>query len=175
MRLELPPGSLYSHVITRTVTVTTTNTATWTALQPTLAVMARSNLLHKAEHHPAFLAPPWRTAWLEQRGPLWTTNRSATASVYVSGPLDDQDQDGIPDNVESATDFDGDNLPNFLDTDADNDGAPDAEEGTADQDQDGQMDFVDPNNRPPVPTDIEGNPQEPLVVNKIYLPLVARE
>lgn len=107
-------------------------------------------------------------------GPLWTANRSATATVYVSGPTTDQDHDGIPDTVESADDFDGDNLPNFLDEDADNDSKPDAEEGTADQDHDGQMDFVDPDNSPPNPTNIGSNPQEPLLANKVYLPLIVR-
>jgi hypothetical protein len=120
------------------------------------------------------MAPLWRASWLVNPGPLWTTNGSATATVYVSGALDDQDHDGIPDTIESAADFDGDNLPNFVDEDADNDGAPDVEEGTADQDHDGQMDFLDPNNGPPSPTDIDVSPQEPLLANKLYLPLVAR-
>lgn len=174
MHLELPPGGDYSYAITRTIMVTTTNTATWTAIQPELTLMARRNLGDKTAVQPSVLTPQWRTAWLLNPGPQWSTNRSTTATVYISGPTDDQDHDGIPDNVESAADFDGDNLPNFLDEDADNDGKPDRVEGSVDQDQDGQMDFIDFENRPPDPTNIVVNPQEPVLPNKVYLPFIIR-
>lgn len=174
MHLDLPPGGDYSYVITRTIAVTTTNTATWTAIQPALMLQARSSLNHKTLP-PSFLtAPIWRTTWLGNPGPQWSTNRSTTATVYISGPTTDQDHDGIPDNVESAADFDGDNVPNFLDEDADNDGKPDLNEGTVDQDQDGQMDFIDFENSPSNPTNIGTNPQEPLQFNKLYLPVIVR-
>lgn len=174
MLLPLAPGESYSYTTSHTIAVTTTNTATWTAIQAGLDILARSKLSNKTVVQPNLVAPRWRTAWLGNTGPQWTTNRSATATVYISGPTDDQDHDGIPDIIESANDFDGDNLPNFLDEDADNDGAPDAQEGTADQDQDGQMDFIDPENGLPDPTNIGSNPQEPMLVNKLYLPLIAR-
>ena len=175
LHLTLPPGRDYSYAITRTITATTTNTATWTAIQPELSLMARSNLGDKTVALPSVLTPQWQTAWLLNPGPQWSTNRSTSATVYVSGPTDDQDHDGIPDNVESAADFDGDNLPNFLDEDADNDGKPDTVEGIVDQDQDGQMDFVDFENSPPDPTNIELHPQEPVLSNKVYLPFIVRE
>jgi uncharacterized repeat protein (TIGR01451 family) len=50
------------------------------------------------------------------------------ATVRISGAKTDQDQDTIPDNVEGAADADGDNQPNFLDTDSDGDGMSDTEE-----------------------------------------------
>ena len=174
MHLDLPPGGNYTYAMTRTITATTTNTATWTAIQPALALLARSNLGDKTAVQRSVLSIQSRTAGLVNPGPLWSTNRSTTATVYVSGPADDQDQDGIPDNVESAADFDGDNIPNFLDEDADNDGKPDSVEGIVDQDQDGQMDFVDFENSPPNPTNIGTNPQEPALPNKNYLPLIVR-
>lgn len=174
VHLALLPGADYSYVISRTIAVTTTNTATWTAIQPALTLMARSGLSSKMLFPFSLTAPFWRTTWLGSPGPQWSTNRSTTATVYVSGPTDDQEQDGIPDNVESAADFDGDNVPNYLDPDADNDGKPDRDEGTVDQDHDGQMDFVDFENGPPEPTDIGTNPQEPAQGNKIYLPVIVR-
>lgn len=174
MQLALPPGGDYAHAITRTITVTTTNTATWTAIQPALALMARSSLNNKTLLTSSLTARQWQTTWLVNPSPQWSTNRSTTATVYVSGPTDDQDHDGIPDNVESAADFDGDNLPNFLDEDADNDGKPDRVEGSVDQDQDGQMDFVDFENGPAQPTG-EKPVTEPVnagVLQKLYLPLI---
>lgn len=171
MPLVLPPGGDYAYVITRTIAVTTTNTATWTAIQPEPVVMARSSLPAKQV---ATASATWRVSWLEPLGPQWSTNRSTTATVYVSGPTDDQDHDGIPDNVESADDVDNDNIPNFLDEDADSDGVPDREEGTADQDQDGQLNFVDPDSWPLDPTDIGANPAEPTLPHKVYLPVVVR-
>ena len=55
----------------------------------------------------------------------------------------DDDNDGIPDLVETSADADGDGVPNNLDRDSDNDGIPDLiEAGYIDKDGDGQIDMV---------------------------------
>jgi hypothetical protein len=95
--------------------------------------------------------------------------RTTSATARISGATDDQDSDGIPDNVEGAVDADGDNIPNFLDTDADGDGIPDAVEGAGDADGDGIPDFLDPD----VPTALEPG-EEPVWINQMFLPLVNR-
>ena len=82
-----------------------------------------------------------------------------TVIVAVSSASDDQDSDGIPDNIEGADDIDGDNIPNFLDLDSDGDNLPDSQEGTADSDGDGLPDYLDP------------QPQAPLT-EQIYLPII---
>jgi hypothetical protein len=177
MPLALLPGESYSYVISRTIQVTTTNTATWTTDQPTLAVAFRSFFPAKLKRQPAAtIIPVVAKRWVPIgfQSEARTLNRSATATVYVSSPTDDQDGDRIPDNVESANDFDGDNLPNFLDQDADNDGAPDASEGNVDQDEDGYMDYVDPGVWVPDPTVIDPETGEPQRNHKIYLPLIVR-
>ena len=72
------------------------------------------------------------------------------ATARVSGPGDDQDNDTIPDNIEGAADVDGDNLPNFLDTDSDGDGLLDIEEvgpdptHPRDSNHDGIPDYLSP-------------------------------
>ncbi|MBX3015097.1 MAG: M4 family metallopeptidase [Caldilineaceae bacterium] len=102
----LAPGASYSTTITTTLTISTTNVATWTSAFPYTATVTGEGLLSRlVEIH-------------------------ATDAVTVQVAHDDQDSDGdtIPDNVEGAADPDQDNLPNFLDTDADNDGLSDQEE-----------------------------------------------
>ena len=79
-----------------------------------------------------------------------------SATILISSDTDDADQDSIADNIEQATDFDGDNIPNFHDPDSDGDGRPDRDEGTLDLDTDEQMDFLDAEN----PTPIEETPIE---------------
>jgi len=64
------------------------------------------------------------------------------------GPADqDYDGDGIPNSVESCEDFDGDSLPNCMDTDSDGDGISDSQECPAqpckDTDGDEIPDFLD--------------------------------
>ncbi len=61
------------------------------------------------------------------------------------GPIEgeDFDGDGIPDEVETDTDTDGDGIPDFQDTDSDNDGIPDAIEGDGDLDGDGIPNYLD--------------------------------
>ena len=119
---NLAPGATYSTTFTQTLSVTTTNVATWTAIGAT----AETNLL----------------------APLAITAQKA-ATVRISGPTDDGDSDSIPDNLERAGDIDGDNLPNFLDTDADGDGVGDrAEVGASplqpqDSNNNGIPDYLD--------------------------------
>lgn len=55
----------------------------------------------------------------------------------------DQDEDGIPDDIEGAVDTDGDGVPNFLDLDSDNDTIVDAVETAIDTDGDQIRDFLD--------------------------------
>jgi len=116
------PGATYSTTFTQTLTVTTTNVATWTAsMAPTTAVAQSPQVI--------------------------SAQKSAT--VHISGPTDDSDQDTIPDNLEKAGDIDQDNIPNFLDTDADGDGVGDRLEAGAsplqpqDSDNDGIPDYLD--------------------------------
>lgn len=104
MSFSLAPGATYSTTFTQTLAVTTTNVATWTASSP-IDGAATNNRLE----------------------PLMTSAQQA-ATVYISGPTDDTDNDTIPDNVEGAGDPDHDNIPNFRDLDADNDNIPDREE-----------------------------------------------
>ena len=118
---EVAPGAAFSVTFTQTLTVSTTNIATWTVTS-------------NAEQ--ALAAP--------------TANVAKTAAtVRIAGPTDDSDGDTIPDNQEKAGDMDGDNVPNFLDTDADGDGKFDKEEvgsnpaQPADSDQDGIPDYLD--------------------------------
>jgi len=117
----LPPAAFYSVTVTKTLTVSVTNVATWTAtLQDANAAVLQA---------------------LESR---------VVASARISGPNDDQDGDTIPDNVEGAGDPDGDNIPNFLDPDSDGDGIPDEVEvgpnprEPLDSDGDGVPDFLSP-------------------------------
>ncbi len=55
----------------------------------------------------------------------------------------DSDNDGIDDSLEGAGDADLDGIPDYLDSDADNDGIPDSVEGTADSDSRGVPDYLD--------------------------------
>ncbi|MCX6050643.1 MAG: Ig-like domain-containing protein [Chloroflexi bacterium] len=167
--LSLPPSGDYTYLISRTLDVTTTNTATWTASVATSTDLARSGLASKRSlTQNRVKVIPSAALWrLETNTPL---NQRATATVYISADTDDQDDDGIPDNVESATDFDGDNIPNFLDLDSDSDGAPDASEGVIDRNQDGQPDFIDPHSQP---TALDPG-VEPPVRMRIYLPIILR-
>lgn len=137
---SLAPGATYSTTFTQTLTVTTTNVATWTAS----------------------VAQPVAVAQTPQ---VISAQKSAT--VHISGPNDDSDQDTIPDNLEKAGDVDQDNIPNFLDTDADGDGVGDqAEVGSSplqpqDSNNDGIPDYLDA-------TIQTGGSQQ------LYLPLIHR-
>ena len=61
---------------------------------------------------------------------------------FVPNVLDlDDDNDGIPDIIETTADTDGDGIPNYLDLDSDNDGIPDLiESGGTDINGDGLVD-----------------------------------
>ena len=161
--LVLGPGATHTHTISRTVTVDQSHAATWTAEARPSPVVARSNLYSDKS---LILRGNRVIAWLSVIEP-WNHTRELldnTAVIAVSSDNDDQDSDGIPDNVEMADDFDDDNIPNFLDPDADGDSAPDAEEGTIDRDGDGRPDYLDPDTWPLTPTE----------VNQIYLPIIVR-
>jgi gliding motility-associated-like protein len=55
----------------------------------------------------------------------------------------DCDADGITNKVEGTQDFDGDGIPNCLDTDSDGDSISDKLETTVDTDKDGKPDYLD--------------------------------
>ena len=55
----------------------------------------------------------------------------------------DSDNDGLPDATEGKLDFDGDGMPNFVDKDSDNDGIADAIERAGDVDKDGRPNCLD--------------------------------
>ena len=55
----------------------------------------------------------------------------------------DCDADGVTNQVEGTQDFDGDGIPNCLDTDSDGDGISDKLETTVDTDKDGKPDYLD--------------------------------
>lgn len=115
-------GAAFSVTFTQTLTISTTNIATWTATSP-------------AEQG------------LTAVSPSATAKKAAT--VLIASATDDSDGDGIPDNLEKAGDIDGDNLPNFLDTDADGDGKLDKEEAGSnpaqplDSNQNGVPDYLE--------------------------------
>ena len=108
--IRLTPGMAYSTSITATLSVSTTNVATWTSAFPYTVTLASGEVVSK----------------------LLTVSAIDSASVTMAGPNADSDQDTIPDNVEGARDVDGDQLPNFLDTDSDNDGIADQVEAGPD-------------------------------------------
>jgi uncharacterized repeat protein (TIGR01451 family) len=120
--LLLTPGDFYSVTVTKTLVVSVTNVATWTAA---LEEAGGAALLEVIESQVA-------------------------ASARISGPNDDQDGDSIPDNMEGAADGDGDNVPNYLDGDSDGDGLTDAAEvgpdprHPADRNGDGVPDYLSP-------------------------------
>lgn len=128
MSYDLAPGATYSTTFTQTLTVTTTNIATWTAS----TALGAFNRLE----------------------PLSTSIQEA-ATIEIAGPTDDADGDTIPDNVEGAGDPDHDNIPNFRDVDADNDNVMDRDEvgndptKPIDSNSDGTPDYLDNSTQPP--------------------------
>lgn len=108
--IRLDPSATYSTSITATLSVSTTNVATWTSAFPYTITLASGEVVSQ----------------------LLTVSAIDSASVTMAGPDADSDQDTIPDNVEGARDVDGDQLPNFLDLDADNDGISDQVEAGPD-------------------------------------------
>jgi VCBS repeat-containing protein len=123
---EVAPGATFSVTFTQTLTVSTTNIATWTVTSSAEQTLTE---------------------------PTTSVARNA-ATVRIADPIDDSDGDTIPDNQEKAGDSDGDNLPNFLDTDADGDGKLDKDEvgsnpaQPVDSDQDGIPDYLDSQSAP---------------------------
>lgn len=131
--VTLQPGERYTHTAQAQLVISTTNIATWTMSVPTVTGAGNQTV---------------QMAFAE-----------TAATVIISGPEDDQDGDSIPDNMESAGDVDGDNIPNFQDDDSDGDNVSDHDEGMTDSNQDGTLDFLDPTVSP---------------TKKVYLPLVTR-
>lgn len=140
----LAPGASYSTTVTKTLAVSVTNVATWTA---TISGSMGSAVVVTT--------------------PVTTTSAVATARVLIAGPNDDQDGDGIPDNVEGVGDPDRDNRPNFLDTNSDGDLVSDEDEAGSDprrprdSNSDGLPDFLDPTIAIPV--------------RGLFLPIVRRQ
>ena len=69
----------------------------------------------------------------------------------------DDDNDGIPDNIEGGADADGDNIPNYLDTDSDGDGTSDLLEGMTDVDGNLIPNFLDDATQHTVPSNDQDN------------------
>lgn len=108
--IPLAAGAAHAINMTATLSVSTTTVATWTSTFPYTVTLTGGGTASK----------------------VLTISDSDSAIVTVAGPNDDSDSDTIPDNVEGARDVDGDQLPNFLDTDADNDGIADQVEAGSD-------------------------------------------
>ncbi|MGD1995382.1 MAG: hypothetical protein PVH62_01265 [Anaerolineae bacterium] len=72
------------------------------------------------------------------------SGRVREQTSFLPSSCPDTDGDGIPDAVEGTSDPDGDDIPNYLDTDSDDDGTPDAEEGILDSNGNGIPDYLDP-------------------------------
>ncbi|MFN8445016.1 MAG: LamG-like jellyroll fold domain-containing protein [Caldilineaceae bacterium] len=106
----LAPSAQVQHLVTATLSVSTTNIATWTVSLPG-SVVAQSD---------------------PQAVTLISTGAVNAATVVISSDADDLDGDTIPDNLERAGDVDGDNVPNFLDLDSDGDLISDREEAGPD-------------------------------------------
>jgi uncharacterized repeat protein (TIGR01451 family) len=104
--------------------------------------------------------------WTAGSPSVSATQATAAATVRISSATDDADGDLIPDNVEGAGDPDGDDIPNFLDTDSDGDGIPDALEAgpdplqPQDTDDDGIPDYLDDEDQVPSP------------FQRLYLPII---
>jgi hypothetical protein len=89
----LAPGASVSRTFTATIAITTTNIATWTA---------SSALLQDVSAAGQVPTDPFVDARTQ-------------AIVFISGPGDDQDEDGLLDNDEGAIDRNNNGIPDFLD------------------------------------------------------------
>jgi VCBS repeat-containing protein len=133
---SVPPGAEYTHIVTETMTANSVSTATWTAVYRTATAAGEVDAAG--------------TATLPVTAAEHTKSHTAQVSIVVSTATDDQDGDGVPDNLEGAADVDHDGLPNYLDENADGDGVTDAEEAGLDPAQpqdrngDGIPDYLDP-------------------------------
>jgi len=142
--ITLTPGATYSTSLTATLSISTTNVATWTSSFLYTTTVGAGESVSK----------------------MLEISAHDAATVTIAAATMDSDGDTIPDNVEGATDVDGDNLPNFLDTDADNDGLTDQAEVGPDPShpRDGN------NNGVPDYLEKEG----PSTTPRLFLPLVFR-
>ena len=86
-------------------------------------------------------------------GGAYASTSSVNQSPLICGDADgdnipdyldsDSDNDGLNDAVEGKGDPDNDGMPNFIDRDSDNDGIPDAVEKATDTDRDGKANYID--------------------------------
>lgn len=86
-------------------------------------------------------------------GKGYASNSAANQGPMICGDADgdnipdyldsDSDNDGLNDAIEGKGDPDNDGLPNFIDRDSDNDGIPDAVEKATDADRDGKPNYID--------------------------------
>ena len=141
----LPPGEAYSVTVTKTMTVSVTNVATWTA---TLDDSPPISAAISGAVAGALVTP--------------TLDNRVVASIRISREGEDQDTDTIPDNTEGAADIDRDNVPNFLDDDSDDDGILDSDE-------------VGPDPLHPRDSNGDGNPDYLSPQDRIYLPQLQRQ
>jgi gliding motility-associated-like protein len=141
--------------VTMTAVAPVFGTGTWTQIAgPNTANIVTPN--SEATSIGALIPGTYTFVWTITNGSCPAT--TDTVNVVVIGcdsdgdgindfvDLDD-DNDGIPDTVETTADTDGDGIPNSLDLDSDNDGIPDVQEaGGADTNNDGIIDgFTDLN------------------------------
>ncbi len=68
-----------------------------------------------------------------------------TIKITVTSTANDDDQDGISNDMEGNVDTDGDGVPDYQDTDSDNDGVPDSIESVNDRNKDGIPDRLQSN------------------------------
>jgi outer membrane protein OmpA-like peptidoglycan-associated protein len=83
----------------------------------------------------------------------YASNSAANQGPMICGDADgdnipdyldsDSDNDGLNDAIEGKGDPDNDGLANFIDRDSDNDGIPDAVEKATDTDRDGKPNYID--------------------------------
>jgi hypothetical protein len=151
----LLPGISTTFNVTYTPDVSVTNVATWTSA---LSVTSPSGVTTPTNR-------------------IISDSAVASATVRISGLTTDQDDDSIPDNVETSNDLDRDGIPNYLDQDSDNDGFPDSAEvglnpnSPIDRDQDGIPGYLDPDENPNTPLPTE--PVDPLA--QMHLPWLRRQ
>lgn len=179
--LTLGPEETYTHVISRTVTSGATHTATW---------LAQTELVDAAGSSADSASVTSKSAASAAQASKNTAQQVRSIVIKVSSDDDDQDEDGIPDNMERAGDMDDDNVPSFLDPDSDGDTIPDAMEQAGDTDGDSIPNFLDTDSDGDGVDDVEERLQDenkdglpdyldpqfaPVLRNQNYLPLAVKQ